>query len=170
MIQGTNEQLYLFLNALYAGVATALVYDVFHYLLFYKREKKTLSDILFWLCICAILPAFLIARMDLVFRGWIIFGIFAGWAVYVLLFSRAVRRVFVGVNIAAVKGAEKVGQAASKMRAKTKEKTAPVKNKAKKYLSIPFFELKRYNKFKEGLKKGNKRYGKSKNKEKNREQ
>ena len=49
MIYEANYQLYIFLNAFYAGMLAAVTYDVFGILLFGKWKSISLKDAMFWI-------------------------------------------------------------------------------------------------------------------------
>lgn len=165
MIYEANYQFYIFLNALYAGVLAALTYDIFTILFFGKSKKKLFKDIIFWIVCIIMMPYFLLIRTDLLFRGYILLGILSGWVFYTLLFSKLIRRIFSFLNDKTALGLKKTGTVAKQTVNKAKKTSAPLTNNIKKFLSIPFFEIKLYNKFKNSIKKG-KAYEKQKEKKK----
>jgi spore cortex biosynthesis protein YabQ len=165
MIYEANYQFYIFLNALYAGVLAALTYDVFTFLFFGKSKKNLFKDIIFWI-VCIIMTLyFLLVRTDLFFRGYILFGILSGWILYILVFSRLIRKILFQVNDKTALGLKKTANVTKKGIVAVKRSSAPLTNRIKKFLSIPFFEIKIYNKFKNSIKKG-KAYEKQKKKKK----
>ncbi len=154
MIYEANYQLYIFLNALYAGVLAAVTYDIFGILLFGKYKRIGLKDAMFWI-ICAVLMLyFLMIRTDLLFRGYILLGILMGWAAYVVLFSKLIRKILIYINDKGVKAINKTAGVTKNTAKKVNKKISPLTKRAKKYLSIPFFEIKLYNKFIKSIKKG----------------
>ncbi|MEL7570522.1 MAG: spore cortex biosynthesis protein YabQ [Eubacteriaceae bacterium] len=154
MIYEANYQLYIFLNSIYAGVLAAVTYDVFGILLFGKSRRISLKDAMFWI-ICAVLMLyFFIVRTDLLFRGYILLGILLGWTAYVLLFSKLVRKIFAYFNDKSAKAINKTADVTKNTANKVKKRISPITKKIKKYLSIPFFEIKLYNKFRKNTKKG----------------
>jgi len=155
MIFDSNYQFYIFLNALYAGVIAALTYDVFSILIFGKSKRVFFKDIIFWILCAVFVLYFLIIRTDLLFRGYILLGILLGWIIYVILFSKLIRYVLTFINDKISNALNKTAGMAKKTADVVKKKTSPATVRIKKYLSIPFFEIKRYNKFKKSIKKGN---------------
>lgn len=154
MIYEANYQLYIFLNAFYAGMLAAVTYDVFGILLFGKWKSISLKDAMFWIICVVLMLYFFIIRTDLLFRGYILLGILLGWAVYVLLFSKLIRKIFSYINDKSAKAINKTADATKNTVVKVNKKIAPVTKRIKKYLSIPFSEIKLYNKFRKNTKKG----------------
>lgn len=154
MIYNAHYQLYIFLNSFYAGVLAAVTYDVFGILIFGKSRRISLKDAMFWIICTVLMLYFFIVRTDLLFRGYILIGILLGWAVYVLLFSKLIRKVLTYVNDKSAKVINKTADVTKRAVKKANNKISPHTKKIKKYLSIPFYEIKIYNKFRKSTKKG----------------
>jgi len=73
-----------------SGVAIGFVYDVCRFVFRGREGKRTVSDIIFWIACCTIslFAFFYSSRYEI--RLYLVLGLACGWAVYVLLFSRAI--------------------------------------------------------------------------------
>lgn len=155
MNQSNPEQFIAFLKMVAGGAAIGFIYDLTSFFLRGKENKRTASDVVFWIVSAAVVLAAFFYASELYIRVYLVAGLIAGWGIYLLVFSKPIKQFLYPLEVLGAL----LGKLVSKL-------AQMIKNALKPYASIPKNFKKSYNQYKRYFFKGRGKNGGEETKEK----
>jgi spore cortex biosynthesis protein YabQ len=100
MITDIKLEFYIFLNSVYAGLVSGIIFDLYRIIRYFYKPKKVVTlieDLLFWIGIGLIFFYILNKSNWGQLRGYVFIGFFLGGIIYLNILSKALYPIFLRI-------------------------------------------------------------------------